>query len=94
MSCGQDGCCQSKEVPPAKKSGGAVAVIDALKPFLIAVLIIAAGVLQFKQVIDTATFNLIISVLGGSAVAAVQTAQKRVERKTDRALRSLIPPEN
>jgi hypothetical protein len=64
-------------------------VVGILKPYLLAVLIIAAGVLQYKQIIDKTTFNLILAVLGGGVAASVQATQKRIERKTDRALRSL-----
>jgi len=70
-------------------TSGVKEIVGILKPFLVAALIIVAGVLQYKGLIDSATFNLIISVLGGGVVASVQTAQRRLERKTDRAIRSL-----
>lgn len=86
-ACGSNDCAPKEA--PVESTSSVMAVIGAVRPLVLAALIIAAGVLQYKQIIDVATFNLIVSVLGGGAIASVQTAQTRIEKKTDRALRSL-----
>jgi hypothetical protein len=85
--CGDD--CKCRDAAPVTETNKFSVVFSALKPFFVVILILAAGVLQYKGVIDQATFNVVLSVLGGGAVAALKVSQNRIERKTDRALRSI-----
>jgi hypothetical protein len=88
--CDSSNKCQcNRDAAPETATSKFSAVLVVVKPIVVVVLILAAGVLQYKGVIDQATFNVVISVLGGGAIASLKSSQNRIERKTDRALRSL-----